>query len=305
MDYNNYIRLSSEIKLLEEMISEIPEDNVIEIMGLQSRLEDLLKIINGIEQPAKPIKAKLTFRGKPVIGSHGIAADFGAKVAGAFTDIVAAIAASLSDNLSYMGPIPDKSKNQLIITGTALGSFGFEFEPQYPEQQELFPPFTEIAIQKAQELLQVSVDGTDDDITEIVGDIHPRAVKKVAEFLELINQNESTCALDFKNKTFRFKELEQVKVSIQRLSEDNIKESDREFEGAFIGYLPISRNFEFINNVDNKTIRGKISVEIDKEKADYFNKNYLNKPIKATLHITQVGKGRPNYVLQSIEHIRL
>lgn len=66
-------------------------------------------------------------------GSHGVVADFASKAAGFFTDAFTAVAAGLAENLRYMGPIPDKEKNQLLITGTAIGSFGFEFELPPPE----------------------------------------------------------------------------------------------------------------------------------------------------------------------------
>lgn len=124
---NDYLTIASEIRELENLLAAISEGNVIERMSLESRLESAKAALAGLPQQFAP-KARLTFRGKPVFGSHGIAADFGGKAAGAFSDAFAAVAAGLSEGLRYMGPIPNRDKNQLLITGTAIGSFGFEFE---------------------------------------------------------------------------------------------------------------------------------------------------------------------------------
>ena len=68
------------------------------------------------------LKAKLTFRGKPVFGSHGIGADFGSKGCQCpFLELLQQLLLGLSENLQYKGPIPDKQKNQLLITGIADG----------------------------------------------------------------------------------------------------------------------------------------------------------------------------------------
>ena len=96
-------------------------------MSLESRLESAKAALATLPYHLAT-KARLTFRGKPVFGSHGIAADFGGKAADAFSDAFAAVAAGLKEGLRYMGPIPNRDKNQLLITGTAIGSFGFEFE---------------------------------------------------------------------------------------------------------------------------------------------------------------------------------
>lgn len=106
---NDYLTIASEIRELESLLAAIPEGNVIERMSLESRLESAKAALTGLPQQVAP-KARLTFRGKPVFGSHGIAADFGGKAAGAFSDAFAAVAAGLSEGLRYMGPIPNRAK---------------------------------------------------------------------------------------------------------------------------------------------------------------------------------------------------
>ena len=148
MNHDDYISFASEIKELEDLLARIPTENVISRIGLQSRLKAAQEAIARHNPLRLAKKARLTFRGRPVVGSHGASAEFAARASGFFTDAFSAVVAGISENLSYMGPIPDKEKNQLLITGTAIGSFGFEFElPQFqPEnangQEDLFPQAT-------------------------------------------------------------------------------------------------------------------------------------------------------------------
>lgn len=184
MNYEEYAFIASEIKELESLLADVPAENVIDRMGLEMRLRSAKDAIVNFVPNQLPRKARLTFRGSPVFGSYGIVADFASKAAGFFTDAFSAIVA---ENLHYMGPIPDKQKNQLLITGTALGSFGFEFElprpeePEDPSQASLFPEpnKAEDAMQKLENLFQAAATGSDDDVAELVDQVHPRAVKKV------------------------------------------------------------------------------------------------------------------------------
>ena len=72
---NDYLTIASEIKELEGLLAAIPEGNAIERISLESRLESARAVLATLPQQMAP-KARLTFRGKPVFGSHGIAADF-------------------------------------------------------------------------------------------------------------------------------------------------------------------------------------------------------------------------------------
>lgn len=228
---NDYLSIASELKELEDLLAAIPEGNVIERMSLESRLESARAALAVMPQQIAP-KARLTFRGRPVFGSHGIAADFGGKAAGAFSDAFAAVAAGLSEGLRYMGPIPNRDKNQLLITGTAIGSFGFEFE--LPAQKpSLFPETekTQEAMAKIETLFRLAAEGTDDEVAEVIDEVHPRAVKKVYEFLELLVQQQAWCGLEFADRCFRYADYEQIKASCERLKSDNIREWEEIYRG--------------------------------------------------------------------------
>jgi len=303
MNYEEYLSYSSEINELESLLASISDENIIERMGFEARLASVRAAIAGVTLDQLVYKARLTFRGKPVMGSHGISAEFAAKAAGDFSDAVAAIAAGISEDLRYMGPIPDKQKNQLLITGTAIGSFGFEFELPQPPEGMLFtePGGVNNALEKMQQLFKIAAEGTDDEVAELVDEIHPRAVKKVAEFLEYVVEQDAWCGLEFKEKFFRFHGKDQLSSSIRRLKEDNIHTTDEVLAGEFQGVLPFGRSFEFKQLNHKDVIRGKIGPDIDDP--DLLNRDYLHKPITVKFHVIQVGQGRPRYSLSSLDDI--
>lgn len=296
---NKYMSVASEIRELKELLADIPEENVIERMSLEARLQSAQEVLSTLGSHKEAAKARLTFRGKPVFGSHGIAADFGAKAAGAFSDAFVAVVAGLSDNLRHAGPIPNKDQNQLLITGTAIGSFGFEFE--LPEQPPtLFPELekAEDAIKKIETLFRLAAEGSDDEVAEVIEEVHPRAIKKVYEFLDLLVQQQAWCGLEFGDRFFRYTDYEQLKISSARLKEDNIRESVESYRGEFQGVLPAGRSFEFKLSDQEGIIRGKVDASIDD--ADILNREWLHKPVTLKLNVMQVGQGRPRYTLMSM-----
>ena len=270
-------------------------------MGLESQLESARAALATLPQQIAP-KARLTFRGKPVFGSHGIAADFGGKAAGAFSDAFAAVAAGLSEGLRYMGPIPNRDKNQLLITGTAIGSFGFEFELPAAEPS-LFPETEKAqeAMTKIEALFRLAAEGSDDEVAEVIEEVHPRAVKKVHDFLELLVQQQAWCGLEFGDRFFRYADYEQIKASCERLKDENIQETEKIYRGEFQGVLPAGRTFEFRLTDQAGLIRGKIDLTI--EDPDVLNREWLHKPVTVKLNVLQVGQGRPRFTLMTLDDL--
>lgn len=201
-----------------------------------------------------------------------------------------------------MGPIPNRDKNQLLITGTAIGSFGFEFELPAPELT-LFPEQEnpQIAIEKIEALFRLAATGSDDEVAEVIEEVHPRAVKKVYDFLELLVQQQAWCGLEFEGHSFRYADYEQLKISCERLKDENIHEQEETYSGKFEGVLPTGRSFEFRLNDQKSVIKGKIDRTIDDP--DILNRDWLHKPVTAKFHMMQVGKGRPRFTLKSISDL--
>lgn len=121
--------LTSEIRELEQMLDSTPTTEVIHRMTLRNRLQSVGEALaRELAIPRQP-RAKLTFRAQPAAGRYGVAEGFDDKASDASVEAISAVVAGFNQSLQFMGPIPEHQKNQLLLTGSAIGTFGFEIEP--------------------------------------------------------------------------------------------------------------------------------------------------------------------------------
>lgn len=287
--------LLAERTFLQRLLAKTPATARLTRMSDEARLRKVEAQLAALPADERtPARARLTFDGVPVIRSHGIFADFGMKAVSSFTEAVASVAASLSSPLAAMGPIPNRDQNQLLITSTAVGSFGFELEEYRAEQlalEEASPVAT--ALERTQALLQSTL-GNDDDLADIASETDPRALDKVRTFLKVLADNSAVCALQYGGSGVRFTDVGQVSRSLARLAADNLHESEEQLRGEFVGVLPNSRSFEFRLASDGQIIRGKVSPRV--QNVDAIN-DHLHSAVQIDVTRTQVGNGRPRYLL--------
>lgn len=298
----NYRHLLAERSSLEQMINGASNPNSISVRSLKIRLQKVIDEINNIDPLHLTKKAVITFRGKPVNGSQSISADFSAKALEGLNDMVASISASANRILSHHGAIPNKNQNTLQITATAVGSFGFELSLPAP-QDDLIDGQKNDTVQTLayiQNLLQHGLTGTDEQISSLIEDLHPRAMNKVRDFLTLMQSQEAVFALQFNNSTTRIENNQQLLDLIERFSQDNIRESEETYHGKFIGVLPKARTFEFQDD-SQEVIKGKISTKV--ANPSYINQEYLDKPITVSFHTVRFGNAKPKYELTDITSI--
>lgn len=268
-------------------------------LSLQSRIAKVSASLRDPGQGAySPARATVTYRGAPVRGVHGILAEFGAVATTKFSDAVAAVAASIGGVLNDFGRIPNRSQNQILITGTALGSFGFEFEEAPPPDAQL-PLDGTTAVSQAfelvAELLEASTKG-DEELSEPASRLGTRELKLVAEYLEKLIAYEAFCSVKTRDHAFSFNSVDQVRISKSRLSIENIDEQDVSLVGEFLGAFPADRRFEFKTS-DGVILHGRIAAEIE----DPAEINaHLNKPVTIKATSRTVGKGRPRYTLTTV-----
>lgn len=297
---NTYDRqhLLAEQNFLREQLVGLPPSARLTRMSTEARLRTIeMQLAEIPVDEREPARARLTFNGAPVIGSHGIFADFGMRAVSSFTDAVASIAASLIAPLSSMGPIPNRDQNQLLITNTAIGSFGFELEEfrgaQLPLEDE---SAVAIALDRTQALLQGTL-GTDEDLADVASETDPRALEKIRAFLKVLADSDAVCALQYRGRGVRFTDVGQVRASLERLGADNLRESEQQLHGEFVGVLPKSRTFEFKLAGEEKIIRAKVAPTI--QNVDELNQ-HLHQTVSVHVMTTQVGNGRPRYLLTKI-----
>lgn len=214
----------------------------------------------------------------------------------AFTDTVSKVAASLEGPLANMGPVPNKAQNQLLITSTAVGSFGFQLE-EHRDEALLIDDGSAVgeALAATQTLLEATA-GDDDSLAEAAAGMEPRAIAAARAFLTVLADNEAVCAVSVGGKSFGFTDVGQVQRAVARLATENLIEGQATKTGEFQGVLPKSRTFEFKLSGTNEVIKGRIGPGVINP--DALN-DLLHKPMTITLAETRVGAGKPRYTLNT------
>ena len=298
MKIQEYRQSQAERTTLENMLKRLPASSVIERKSLELRKKKVEERIALQETfSMQPTQIRLTFRGKPIVGTHGIFADFGAIAVNAFANAVATIGASQNTMLGSRGRLPKSEDYRFLITNIVQGSFGFELEEA--PRSDFFPELSPLksAIEQTMLILEATV-GTDEGLTEAVSDADPRALAALRAFLKKMADQEAVCTLEFKDNVFRFSDVGQVRQSARRLSQDNIHEEVLDISGYFQGVLPTRRTFEFLNEDTGEVISGKIDFAV--EDADAIN-NILNRSTNISVRSRRVGTARGRYFLLSYE----
>ena len=295
MSKRGYDNLCAQLAGLDELLTMVPDDAVIDRMSLESRRQAVAKQLAAYPAPARwPATARLTFNGKPVAAGWGIAADFGNRAVKEFADTVASVGASLRGTLNDRGPIPNRGNYSLLITGTATGSFGFELEEDI-ERSRHAPGESpvESAIEQVNAIFK-SLSGSDEFLAETIAETHPRAIGNLRGFLKIMADNEATCTLAFKEDVFRFKDVGEVRRGLSRLDPKNIREEQEDLSGWFQGYLPEKREAEFRIDETGDVITGKVNMS--RRDADAINE-ILRQPVRLTTLVRRVWDGHPRYTI--------
>lgn len=302
MMVTQYQQLLAEKSFLNRDLAETPSTAMLTRRSLETRLRKVDAALSALGTDApSPARAQLTFSGLPVIGSHGIFADFAMKAVNSFTEAVTSVAASLRAPLAPMGPIPNRYQNQLLITNTALGSFGFELEEYRPQQPAgSYESHLSVALEKTRALLQSTL-GSDEELADAASETDPRAMDKVRNFLRVLADNDAVCALEYGQVLVRFQDISQVQNSLARLEADNLHERQDVLTGAFEGALPNSRTFEFKLAETGQVLKGKVANSV--QSIDQINE-HRHEQIQVAVTVTQVGNGRPRYLLNQMPQWR-
>jgi hypothetical protein len=297
--------LESEISTLEELISQTPEEDVIDRKSLEARKRKVEAELSTLRPPYyESARARLTFRGKPVIRSDGILTKFAVNALNKFQVVVDAVGASQDTQLGSRGVVPNQDRYRLMVTGAGpFGSFGFEVEEAPKDNNMLDPELSPVkeAIDKAKSIMVSASELKDDDLTKAMLDTDPRAIVAIRDFLRLMNDNEAICILESDSGSIQLGNMEQIEAIEECLDLENIRETDIDIIGRFEGALPSHRTFEFFIENRNEMIFGKVGSEIKNVRE--IN-DILYKPARIHIHTKQVGTSRPRYTLISYESIK-
>lgn len=270
--------LQSEEDTLRSMLDELPEDAIIERVGLEHRLEETLAALNVLSEEHRDERLlPVRFLGAPVKKRFAIDAGFAAEALDKFTGAVKTVVASLlNEDLKARGPLPAGPERSLQIGATFAGSFGFELVVPPPEEaasSSLFPedddeeaedPFVD-GVRTTLEVMHEASVGDDRRLSKLVARIHPRAARKVCDFAELLQKSGAQFAAEFDGTRVRLDNERDVAAVVSVLSE-GVKEEEADFQGRIIGVLPESRDFEARLD-DGRVIKGNVDRNVPDIKA--------------------------------------
>ncbi len=298
-DEINHVR--AEVGLLRRQLDAIPAGARMTRRSTSDRIRGLEALLQERAPVPAPTRVRLTFRGRPVVGTHGISAAFGSGAIERFANAVALLAAGQRRQLGARGPIPDRGSNELLIVGSVAGSFGFELEENQllglqPESDLAEPTPIAVAIGQAQALL-AGASGTDDDLAEAASGVDPRARGAVQEFLSLLARQGAVCVVEASGRSVRFTDVAEVERAAARLTEGNVRQIGEELTGSFQGVLPMRRTFEFKVTGHDEVIAGKVGPAV----LDPHQLNdHLREETTIRVTTTQVGAGQPRYILEDV-----
>jgi hypothetical protein len=300
MSLNRRDGLASELSMIEAMLRQIPRGRVIERIGLEGRAAELREEIEGLGPGPRTIA--LTFRGAPVDGSRAIVADFAGKALAAFSDAVGTLVASITGELAESGPLSGSPERSLRVLGPALGSFGFEIElpePAIDRQVTIFDPQGqdpyEAAIQEAIALVSAAQGDDEESLAERVSSVHPRALAKVREFIDLLTKREASFALRADHLRVEVQDVDAARRIAGALADNDIKRAEIEVRGRLF-VLPARGQFELATEHD-----GVLGGRIERRAGD--TRSFVDKLVVATLQRLQVRQSRPRYTLLRVSGV--
>lgn len=113
MNNQEQLQLESERRFLKQQLESLPPTALLTRSSAESRMKIVEELLASQPRHPKPLKAQLTFRGRPVVGSHGVFAEFGTRATNAFTEAVVTVGAALLGPLAPTGPLPNREQCQL------------------------------------------------------------------------------------------------------------------------------------------------------------------------------------------------
>ena len=220
MDIREYRSLLAERAALKDIIARAPENSAITRTSFETRLRKVdAKLKPHKEYSQRISRAKLTFGGKPVQPNYGIDAEFAANALSQFAKAVSVTAAAGN---SANGSVPVHQDCRLLITDTAQEPFGFHIEGASPTAFDEPSPVG-IAIGRVKWILEAAANA-DDGLADLLDETDARILQAIRNFLKVVADSEAICALEFQGDVFRFQNAKQVRNSMDRLSDDKIRQ---------------------------------------------------------------------------------
>lgn len=254
-----------------------------------------------------PAGVALFFGGRPVVGSHGIHADFSSKAIERFQTIVSQrYAAQELGPLASKGRVPLKDATHLLVTDVVRGSFGFVLQAAAPEDET----------QGMGTSLKAVVDKVADAISRIaaqdealfdgaLSEIDERQKNALTDFFKLLDTEGATMRIVEGERDF---ELDRASVQRARRRVEQLQIVDRtqEFSGQVVGWGDYSGKFELLRHDTRDVIQGTVAANA-LERASAEGLELYHKHVRASMKVREINARnravKTSYTLLSLAQI--
>ena len=216
--------IASEITQLEDILSAMPPDRVVERTGLERRLEKARKKLEGVPVPPRPGRAWITLQGE----DKGVNPALAGRVISILAQYAALAVAGETGELKNAGRIPREGRRPtppLRHDRRAKGHPG-RAGPSTPPGRTGDGPALR-AVRNLQDLLEACLEGTERELEHTVGRIQPRAARKAAELLEMLKASGVWMSLEMERRETELGPPDDVERAARRLAERNKGEGEQ------------------------------------------------------------------------------
>lgn len=254
-----------------------------------------------------PAGVALFFGGRPVVGSHGIHADFSSKALDSFQKIVSQrYAAEELGPLATRGRVPLKDNTHLLITDIVRGSFGFVLQAAAPSNEaEAADTSLKTVVDKVASTISRLAAQDDMMFDEAVAEIDERQKSTLSEFFKLLDTEGATMRLVEGERDFELNSAS-VKRARNRVEQLQITDHTQEFAGQIAGWTDVSAKFELRLHNTREVIQGNVTTDALERVATEGFEPY-HKHVRASMKVREVkARNRTTktaYTLLSLEEV--
>ncbi|MGX5733014.1 hypothetical protein [Bosea thiooxidans] len=239
----------------ELLNSRTAEEDPIGHLQFSRRAEALAQKLRDLDAaPTTGAEIGLFFGGRPVIGSHGILADFGTKAVSEFQNIVSSTFAAAEGALGARGPVPQRDRTHLLLTDVARGSFGFILQAE--EQQLIDSPMKEIVTRAADLVFRVAT--PDQEAFEGIADqVDSRVLGSLRAFFKVLDDAGATVRVVEDEREFTLQRGDIV-LGRERTENASLEEAEDQVTGILY-VLPAAKRFELHPEGGGDPVKGTIT----------------------------------------------
>lgn len=272
------------------------------VIDLQAKLQGMPDAI-----ARAPAGVALFIGGRPVVGSHGIQANFSGKAIDQIQALVSQRFAALElSPLASKGRVPLKDNTHLLVTDVVRGSFGFVLQAAEPDDvgQPVNTTLKAVVDKVAETFSRVAAQ--DDRLFDgAVAEIDDRQKRALTDYFKLLDTEGATVRIIEGERDF---ELDQAAVqrARHRVESLRIAEDTVVLNGQIIGWTDYSARFELRLHDNQELVQGAITQEaLDRVSVEGVEP--YHKHVRATVKLKRVTmvnrQPRSAYTLIGLEMI--